>query len=132
MNQRFYKNMALWVVLLVTILLLVTMLNQDEATPPELAYSQFLSNVEDSSVESVMIEEGLIKGKHTDGTEFTTYAPVVTQDLITLLREHEIKFEAQPKDPEMVAQLSATALLTSRIQRELFDHPTAHERGEPT
>ncbi len=98
MNQQFYKNMALWVVILVVILLLVTMLNQDEAAPPEIAYSEFLSNVEDSSVESVMIEEGAIKGKLNDGSEFTTYAPVVTQELITQLRESNVEFEAQPKD----------------------------------
>ncbi|MCP5040513.1 MAG: ATP-dependent metallopeptidase FtsH/Yme1/Tma family protein [bacterium] len=90
--------MALWVVILVVILLLVTMLNQDEAAPPEIAYSEFLSNVEDSSVESVMIEEGAIKGKLNDGSEFTTYAPVVTQELITQLRESNVEFEAQPKD----------------------------------
>ena len=90
--------MALWVVILVVILLLVTMLNQDEGAAPEIAYSDFLTEVEDSSIESVLIEEGEIRGKLTDGSEFTTYAPVVTQDLITLLREHEVKFEAQPKD----------------------------------
>ena len=98
MNQQFYKNMALWVVILVVILMLVTMLNQDEAAPPQIAYSEFLSNVEDSSVESVMIEEGAIKGKRNDGTEFTTYAPVVTQELISQLRERNVEFEAQPKD----------------------------------
>ncbi|MDP6978352.1 MAG: ATP-dependent zinc metalloprotease FtsH [Myxococcota bacterium] len=90
--------MALWVVILVVILLLVTMLNQDEAAPPDIAYSEFLINLEDSSIESVMIEEGVIKGKLNDGTEFTTYAPVVTQELITQLREHNVSFEAQPKD----------------------------------
>ncbi len=98
MNQQFYKNMALWVVILVVILLLVTMLNQDEAVPPDIAYSEFLINLDDSSVESVVIEEGGIKGKLNDGTEFTTYAPVVTQELITQLREHNVQFEAQPKD----------------------------------
>ena len=90
--------MALWVVIIVVILLLVTMLIEDEVAPPELAYSEFLSNVEDSSVESVIIEEGSIKGKLNDGTEFTTYAPVVTQELITLLREHDVRLQAQPKD----------------------------------
>jgi cell division protease FtsH len=97
-NQQFYRNMALWVVILVVILLLVTMLNEDETAAPQIAYSEFLTNVEDSGIESVMIEEGEISGKLTDGTEFTTYAPVVTQDLITLMREHDIQFEAQPKD----------------------------------
>ncbi|MBW2390524.1 MAG: ATP-dependent metallopeptidase FtsH/Yme1/Tma family protein, partial [Deltaproteobacteria bacterium] len=54
MNQQFYRNMALWVVILVVILLLVTMLNQDETAAPQIAYSDFLTEVEDSSIESVM------------------------------------------------------------------------------
>ncbi len=98
MNQQFYKNMALWVVILVVILLLVTMLNQDEKAPPEIAYSEFIMNLEDSSIESVLIEEGVIKGKLNDGSEFTTYAPVVSQELIAQLREHNVQLKAQPKD----------------------------------
>ena len=98
MNQQFYKNMALWVVILVVILLLVTMLNQDEVAPPELAFSEFLSNVEDANIESLVIEEGAIKGRLNDGSEFTTFAPVVTQELIVLLREHDVRFSARPKD----------------------------------
>ena len=42
MNQQIYKNMALWVVILVMILMLVTMLRQGQTAPPELAYSEFL------------------------------------------------------------------------------------------
>ena len=63
MNQQFYKNMALWVVILVMILLLVTMLRQSEAPPPELAYSDFLARVEAGDVQSVLIEEGHISGQ---------------------------------------------------------------------
>ena len=98
LNQQFYKNMALWVVILVVILLLVTMLNQSENAPPEVAYSDFLTDIEEGRIEDVTIEEGAISGHLTDGGEFTSYAPVVTQDLITLLREKEIKFDAKPKD----------------------------------
>ena len=73
MNQQFYKNMALWVVVLVTMLLLLSIFKQDPAPPPEVAYSEFLTNVDDGAVQDVVIEEGLIKGHLNDGTEFTTY-----------------------------------------------------------
>ncbi len=71
MNQQFYKNMALWVVILVVILLFVTMLKQEQTAPPEIAFSDFLTNIEDSNVEKVTIEdEGLIRGQMMDGGEF--------------------------------------------------------------
>ena len=44
MNQQFYKNMALWVVILVVMLLLFTMLKQEHGAPPELAYSDFVTS----------------------------------------------------------------------------------------
>ena len=52
-NQQFYKNMALWVVILVGMLLLFTMLRQEQDAPPELAYSDFIIAVEDGGVERV-------------------------------------------------------------------------------
>jgi cell division protease FtsH len=96
-NQQFYKNMALWVVVLVTILLLVSMLKQEPVPTPEVAYSEFLTNVDDGGVEDVVIEEGLIKGHLSDGTEFTTYAPVITESLLSELRERNVTVSAQPK-----------------------------------
>ena len=97
MNQQFYKNMALWVVVLVTILLLVSMLKQEPTPTPEVAYSEFLTNVDDGGVEDVVIEEGLIKGHLSDGTEFTTYAPAITESLLAELRERNVTVTAQPK-----------------------------------
>jgi len=97
LNQQFYKNMALWVVILVMILLLVTMLRQTQTQPPELAYSEFLENVEAGRVESVTIEEGHIRGVLTDGSPFSTYAPAVTEDLLATLRANTQKIEARPK-----------------------------------
>ncbi len=48
--------MALWVVILVMILLLVTMLRQGEQPPPEKDYSEFLTMVEHDQVRKVVIE----------------------------------------------------------------------------
>jgi cell division protease FtsH len=97
-NQQFYKNLALWVVILVVILLLVTMLRQEQSTPPDIAFSDFLTDLEEGRVEEVTIEEGSIKGKLEDGGEFSTYAPVITEDLLTQLRTSEVRITAQPKD----------------------------------
>ncbi|MFV1978395.1 MAG: ATP-dependent zinc metalloprotease FtsH, partial [Myxococcota bacterium] len=91
-------NMALWVVLLVMILLLVTMLRQTETETPPLPYSEFLAKIETGEIESVEIEEGNIKGHFTNGGDFTTFAPVVTEDLLSQLYAQNIKIEARPKE----------------------------------
>jgi cell division protease FtsH len=96
-NQQFYRNMALWVVILVMILLLVTMLRQGETPPPEFAYSDFLTRVETGDVESVLIEEGQIRGKLADGSEFSTYAPNVTEELLAKMRAQNVEISARPK-----------------------------------
>jgi len=98
-NQQFYKNMALWVVILVVILLFVTMLKQEQTAPPEIAFSEFLINIDASNIEQVTIEdEGLIHGQMLDGGEFTTFAPVISDDLIAALHEHRVTIHAKPKD----------------------------------
>ncbi len=96
MNQQFYKNMALWVVILVMILLLVTTLRQGEQPPPEKDYSEFLTMVEHDQVRKVVIEEGHIRGESIDGP-FSTYAPAITEELIARLHASEIDIKAQPK-----------------------------------
>ncbi|HIF98577.1 MAG TPA: ATP-dependent metallopeptidase FtsH/Yme1/Tma family protein [Myxococcales bacterium] len=90
--------MALWVVILVGMLMLFTMLRQDQETPPDLAYSDFVIAVEDGQIEEITIEEGSISGVQVDGGEFTTYAPTISQDLLALLKERQVKVKAQPKD----------------------------------
>ena len=50
MNTQ-YRNMALWVVILVMIILLATMLRQGQQAVPPLAYSEFLKMVDASQVE---------------------------------------------------------------------------------
>jgi len=97
-NQQFYKNMALWVVILVVMLLLFTMLRQDQDTPPELAYSDFIIAVEDGQVEKIVIEDGHIDGVRVDGGDFSTYAPGISEDMLGLLKEMQVSVTAKPKD----------------------------------
>ncbi len=99
MNQQFYKNMALWVVILVIILLLVTMLKQEEAPPPELAYSEFISELEHGAIQSVTIEEGgRITGTKGSGEPFNTHAPAITETLLADLDAADVKVTSQPRE----------------------------------
>jgi cell division protease FtsH len=88
--------MAVWVVILVMILLMLTMFRQTEQVPPEKDYSEFLALVEQGQVEKVVMEEGTIRGETKDGP-FSTYAPTVTEGLLERLREHGVAVKAQPK-----------------------------------
>jgi cell division protease FtsH len=98
LNQQFYKNMALWVVILVVILLLVTLLRQEETAPPDIAYSEFLSELAEGGITEVTIEDGHITGKRGDGDDFATYAPPeAAADLATDLNERGIAFDFEPK-----------------------------------
>jgi cell division protease FtsH len=96
-NQQFYKNMALWVVILMVILLLVTMLKQNQTAPPEIAYSEFMEAVEDGQIKEITIEDGQILGTKRDGSDFTTYAPAITEDLLARLADRDVRTSARPK-----------------------------------
>ena len=100
MNQQFYKNLALWVVILVVMLLLFTTLKQNEAIPPQIALSEFMDQLASGQIESVMIEEGNIAGKYADGRKFTTYAPPTSIDneFLADLHERGISTEIKPRD----------------------------------
>ncbi|MEZ4218618.1 MAG: ATP-dependent zinc metalloprotease FtsH [Myxococcota bacterium] len=90
--------MALWVVILAVILLLVTLMKQEESAAPEIAFSQFLGQLANDQVGEVTIEDGNISGKYVDGSEFTTYAPPeALPTLIPELTERKVKFDAKPK-----------------------------------
>ena len=100
MNQQFYKNLALWVVILVVMLLLFTTLKQNEPAPPNIPFSEFMDSVATGEVEAVTIEEGHISGKYTDGRKFTSYAPptVITNEFLSDFKERGIRTEVKPRD----------------------------------
>ena len=92
MNQQFYKNLALWVVILVVMLLLFTTLKQNEATPPNIAFSEFMEQVTTNQVEG----EGLcvkatptlfVNGRMVVGVKtFEEWKLIIEEELATVER----------------------------------------------
>ena len=104
MNQQFYKNMALWVVLLLMILLLVTVLREGQEAPAEISFTEFLNKLESDQVDTVTMEEGHVTGKFRDGTDFATYVPPIYDTLVPRLEEKGIEITARPKRESSVWQ----------------------------
>ena len=96
MNQQIYRNLAVWVVLLVMLVVLVTMLRQGHPTPSELSFSDLEARVEAGEVQKVTIEDLQITGRLTDGSDFQTYAPVITPDFLQLLKGRGVEIAARP------------------------------------
>jgi cell division protease FtsH len=96
MSCQFYKNMALWVVILLMLLMLVTMLRQNQ--PPDFGttpYSEFISRVDAGQIESVLIDGTYITGRMKNSAWFSTYAPAITDGLLNQLMEKKVEVTAK-------------------------------------
>ncbi len=93
----FYKNLALWLVISLLMVMLFNFFNRPGTGAEQLSYSDFLSLVEKNQITSVVIQGQDIHGTTPEGTRFRTYAPEDPQ-LINILRAKDIKITAKPDD----------------------------------
>ncbi|MDR3554878.1 MAG: ATP-dependent zinc metalloprotease FtsH [Syntrophobacteraceae bacterium] len=93
----FYKNLALWLVISLMVILLFNMFHQTKQSSTETTYSQFISSVEKGEVAKVTIQGNNVLGAFTNGTEFKTYVPH-DSDMIKILRDHKVSITAKPQE----------------------------------
>ena len=96
MNQ-FYKNIALWLVISLMMILLFNLFNKPKPVQEKLAYSDFITAVDGGKVSSVTIQGNDVSGKFSDGKEFRTYKPadaLLSQKLL----EKNIAISARPEE----------------------------------
>ncbi len=96
MNNAF-RTLAIWVLLLLTLMLLFNYFNQPAAKVSKILYSDFLLDAEKGTVDSVIIQNQKVTGKYKDGTEFRTYLPP-DPEVFKILREKGIKVEVRPEE----------------------------------
>jgi cell division protease FtsH len=92
----FYKNLALWLVISLMLIMLFQIFKQPERGSAAVSYSDFLSMVESGSVAQVTIQGENISGTSSQGP-FKTYAPK-DPELISLLRSKDVKITAKPQE----------------------------------
>lgn len=93
----FVRNLALWIIILVIMVLLFQVFNQSQPTERELIFSDFVAKMEQSEVAEVTIKGNDIRGRLTDGTLFHTYTPE-DPDLISSLRKRGVRITARPAE----------------------------------
>lgn len=93
--NNFYRNLSLWAVIGLVVILLYNLFSVRPQHVTELVYSEFLSRIEVGEIEEVLLKGRNISGKFHDGTQFSTYS-AEDPDLVTYLREQEVRIVAEP------------------------------------
>ncbi len=92
----FYKNLALWLVISLMVVMLFQIFKQPVGSRISVSYSDFLTMVEGNSVNAVTIQGDNISGISTQGP-FKTFAPK-DAELIKLLRNKGVKISVKPEE----------------------------------
>ncbi len=92
----FYKNLALWLVISLMIIMLVQIFKQPDRSVSTVSYSDFLNMVDNEGVVQVTIQGDQIIGTSSQGP-FKTYAPK-DPELIKLLRSKNVKISVKPEE----------------------------------
>ncbi|MGQ9693147.1 MAG: ATP-dependent zinc metalloprotease FtsH [Thermodesulfobacteriota bacterium] len=93
----FYKNLAIWLVISVMMILLFNLFNQPRSSSEKIIFSEFLSALDRGEIKEVTIQGHNISGRFANRREFKTYAPNYPE-LIKILREKEVKISAKPEE----------------------------------
>jgi cell division protease FtsH len=91
----FYKNLALWLVITLMMIMLYNLFNQQHLTEQSLSYSEFLSMVEGERVAEVVIQGQELYITDTNRQRFKIFAPQ-DPDLISTLRKRGVTISAKP------------------------------------
>ena len=97
-RPRAYKSALFWLTAGIIIIFLWSQVQTPAAAKKDLAFSQFMSDVEANKVEEATITGNDLKGKYLDGTTFKTITPPQYDDLVKILREHNVNIIVKPTE----------------------------------
>ncbi len=92
----FYKNLALWIVITLMMIMLYNLFNQQHLAETNISYTEFLSMVDNGSISEVVIQGQEIFTTDVNHNRFKVYAPQDT-DLIKILRQKGVAISAKPE-----------------------------------
>ncbi|MFZ5426903.1 MAG: ATP-dependent zinc metalloprotease FtsH [Thermodesulfobacteriota bacterium] len=95
--NNFTKNLGIWAVICVVMIVLFNLLNQQPQQQTKLAYSDFLKKVTEGQVEAVKIQGRRVDGATTDGSRFTTYVPS-DPNMVKTLIDNKVQVRAEPDE----------------------------------
>ncbi|MEW6671237.1 MAG: ATP-dependent zinc metalloprotease FtsH [Thermodesulfobacteriota bacterium] len=91
----FYKNLALWLVITLMMIMLYNLFNQQHVSETKISYTDFLGMVEKGKVAEVVIQGQELFVTDDNRNRYKIYAPA-DGDLIKILREKGVSIQAKP------------------------------------
>ena len=97
--NNFGKNLALWIIIGLLLVALFNLFQSSggRSSQSSIAYSDFLGDITEGTVEEVTIKGRQITGQTTGGQTFSTYAPE-DANLVDRLTEAGVRVTAQPEE----------------------------------
>jgi len=98
--NKFFRNVSFYLLIIIIAISIIDYYSSRTTNKQEIGYTQFLQQVEEQKVQTVTIVDNNIRGKLTDGTEFTTITPNDSTLISTLRAKNvDIKAEQPPQPP---------------------------------
>lgn len=96
--NKFVKNVALYVFIIVIAVAIFNTFVHPQKKFTEMAYSDFVAQIEKKNVSSVTMVENSIKGKLKDGTEFSTYIPNNDTQIVKKMTDGDVVITVKPPE----------------------------------
>ena len=95
--NTFYKNLSMWLVIGLTMILLFNLFNKPQLQHVDISYSDFVNSVESGAISKVTIEGDQITGALRGGNDFKTVTPD-DSELIPMLRSKGVDISVKQKE----------------------------------
>ena len=96
--NSFYKNLSMWLIIGLTMILLFNLFNKPQTSVVEMSYSDFLTSIESGQISSVNIQADEVTGKGIGGKEFKVVTPPADSELIPILRKAKVNILVKQKE----------------------------------
>src|ERR1700730_19421565 len=96
MNSPFYKNLALWMVIGLIVIVLFNVFQASQPSRDKMVFSDYLKRVEAGEVKEVLIRGKSVSGKLADGNSFRTFTADYP-DLIKALKDKGSRSPWRPR-----------------------------------
>ncbi len=99
---NFGRNLALWVIIALLLVVLFNLFQPGSSRSPaaQLAYSDFIADVNAGRVRDVQIQGRIVSGTLADGRQFQTYTPE-DPTLVSRLTEKGVRVIAKPEESDV-------------------------------
>ena len=99
-----FRNFALWVIVALLLVALFNLFQPSHPAGHDIAYSEFLSAVDDGRVKDVTFQGTAISGTYSNGDNFATEGPTPANPdsgIVQKLNDHDVKFNFRAEDDGM-------------------------------